>query len=29
MAAVSLGWPAFTPKPPRRKPVDEVAEFLS
>lgn len=29
MAAVSLGWPAFAPKPPRRKPVDEVAEFLS
>jgi nitroreductase len=29
MAAVTLGWPAFAPQPPRRKPVDEVAEFLS
>jgi nitroreductase len=29
MAAVSLGWPAFIPHPPLKKPVDEVAEFLS
>lgn len=29
MAAVTLGWPASTPKPPRKKTVDEVSEFLS
>ncbi len=28
-AAVALGRPAHTPKPRPRKPVDEVAEFLS
>ena len=29
MAAVTLGWPAHDPKPPPRKSVDEVTEFLS
>lgn len=29
VAAVTLGWPAETPQPKPRKPVDEVSEFLS
>jgi nitroreductase len=28
VAAVALGWPAETPKPKPRKPLDEVSEFL-
>lgn len=29
MAAVTLGWPASNPNPPRRMTFDEVSEFLS
>jgi len=29
VAAVTLGWPAVTPKPLPRKSVDEISEFLS
>jgi nitroreductase len=29
VAAVTLGWPAETPQPKPRKPVDELSEFLS
>jgi len=29
VAAVTLGWPAETPQPKSRRPVDEVSEFLS
>jgi nitroreductase len=28
VAAVTLGWPAETPEPKPRKPVDDVTEFL-
>jgi nitroreductase len=28
VAAVTLGWPAETPQPRPRKPIDEVSEFL-
>jgi len=29
VAAVTLGWPAETPQPKPRKPVDDVSEFLN
>lgn len=29
VAAVALGWPVTTPKPPLRRTVEEVSEFLS
>jgi nitroreductase len=29
MAAVTIGWPASTREPPKRKTVDEVSEFLT
>ncbi len=28
MAAVTIGWPASTQEPPKRKTIDEVSEFL-